>query len=53
MAGMGEGTRSSLLKYALDTIELHRPAYAIAENVKNLISKRFEAGLPEPAQEAR
>ena len=42
MAGMQEGTRSSLLKYALDTIELHHPAYAIAENVKNLISKRFE-----------
>ena len=36
-----QGERSSLLRYALDAIKLHKPAYAIAENVKNLTSKRF------------
>ena len=42
MTGLIEGSRSSLLRYALEAIELHKPAYAIAENVKNLVSKRFE-----------
>lgn len=35
------GNRSSLLSYTLKTIKLHKPPYAIAENVKNLISKKF------------
>lgn len=41
MEGLEEGTRSSLLWNALEIIKAHRPAIALAENVKNLVSKRF------------
>ena len=43
----GEQTRSGLFFEALRIIEDTKPAYAIAENVKNLVSKRFskEFGL--------
>lgn len=35
-------TRSGCLYYALDIIEEKKPKFAICENVKNLISKRFK-----------
>ncbi|MEE3428398.1 MAG: DNA (cytosine-5-)-methyltransferase [Ruminococcus sp.] len=38
----GERTRSGLFFEALRIIELYKPKYAIAENVKNLTSKRFK-----------
>lgn len=39
-AGINEGTRSGLLYHAIKIIEAKKPAYAIAENVKNLIGKK-------------
>lgn len=47
IAGKGKGivhgeTRSGLLYEAMRVIEDKRPRYAIAENVKNLTSKRFK-----------
>lgn len=41
MDGISPDTRSGLLEHALRIIDAKRPAYAIAENVKNLTSKRF------------
>lgn len=35
-------TRSGLLYYALDIIEEKKPKYAICENVKNLVGKKFK-----------
>lgn len=44
MAGIVEGeTRSGLLFEALRIIKTKKPKYAIAENVKNLVSKKFKA----------
>ena len=44
MAGIVEGeTRSGLLFEALRIIKDKKPKYAIAENVKNLVSKKFKA----------
>ena len=44
MAGIIEGeTRSGLLYEALRIIKTKKPKYAIAENVKNLVSKKFKA----------
>lgn len=44
MAGIVEGeTRSGLLFEALRIIKNKKPKYAIAENVKNLVSKKFKA----------
>ncbi len=37
-----DGSRSSLLRYAERIIELHHPAIAVAENVKNLVSRLFQ-----------
>lgn len=47
IAGLGKGivegeTRSGLLYDALRIIKYKMPKYAIAENVKNLVSKRFK-----------
>lgn len=43
MAGIIKGqTRSGLLYEALNIIKNKKPKFAIAENVKNLVSKRFE-----------
>lgn len=46
IAGKQEGiikdkTRSGLLYYAMDIAKYHKPKYMIAENVKNLVGKRF------------
>lgn len=38
----GEQTRSGLFYEAMRIIEDTKPAYAICENVKNLVSKRFK-----------
>lgn len=44
MAGIVEGeTRSGLLFEALHIIKNKKPKYAIAENVKNLVGKKFKA----------
>jgi DNA (cytosine-5)-methyltransferase 1 len=43
----GSGTRSSLLWEALRIIEDIKPKYAIAENVKNLLSKKFKSDFDE------
>ena len=44
MAGIVEGeTRSGLLFEALRIIKAKKPKYAIAENVKNLVGKKFKA----------
>ena len=44
MAGIVEGeTRSGLLFEALRIIKTKKPKYAIAENVKNLVGKKFKA----------
>ena len=44
MAGIVEGeTRSGLLFEALRIIKNKKPKYAIAENVKNLVGKKFKA----------
>ena len=44
MAGIIEGeTRSGLLYEALRIIKTKKPKYAIAENVKNLVGKKFKA----------
>lgn len=48
VAGLQKGikaaeTRSGLLYEALRIIEAKKPKYAIAENVKNLVGKRFKA----------
>ena len=44
MAGIVEGeTRSGLLYEALHIIKTKKPKYAIAENVKNLVGKKFKA----------
>ena len=44
MAGIVEGeTRSGLLFEALRIIKSKKPKYAIAENVKNLVGKKFKA----------
>lgn len=40
-AGISEGTRSGLLSYALKIIQEKRPKYAICENVKNLVGRKF------------
>lgn len=47
VAGLGKGivegeTRSGLLHDALRIIKYKKPKYAIAENVKNLVGKRFK-----------
>ena len=43
MAGIVEGeTRSGLLYEALRIIEAKKPSYAICENVKNLVGKKFK-----------
>ena len=42
MRGIKEGTRSGLLYEAERVIAQVKPKYAIAENVRNLISKRFK-----------
>ena len=42
MAGMEKGTRSSLYTYALDIIREKKPKFAIMENVKNLVGKKFK-----------
>lgn len=44
MAGIVEGeTRSGLLFEALHIIKIKKPKYAIAENVKNLVGKKFKS----------
>lgn len=40
-AGISEETRSGLLRYALEIIKEKKPMYAICENVKNLVGKKF------------
>ena len=40
--GINENTRSGLLYEALRIIESVKPKYAIAENVKNLVGKKFK-----------
>lgn len=42
LKGIKEGTRSGLLYEAERVIEQTKPKYAIAENVKNLVGKRFK-----------
>ncbi len=46
-AGIKEGTRSGLLYEAERVIEHVKPKYAIAENVKNLIGKRYKEDFDE------
>lgn len=46
-AGIAEGTRSGLLYEAERVIEHIKPKYAIAENVKNLVGKRFKEDFDE------
>lgn len=45
--GIAEGTRSGLLYEAERIIEHTKPKYAIAENVKNLLSKTFKDDFDE------
>lgn len=40
--GLATGTRSSLVYNALKIIEHCKPKYAICENVKNLVGKKFK-----------
>lgn len=46
-AGISAGTRSGLLYEAERVIEHVKPKYAIAENVKNLIGKRYKEDFDE------
>ena len=43
--GLANGTRSSLVFNALKVIEHCKPKYAICENVKNLVSKKFKTDV--------
>lgn len=56
IAGLGKGivkgkTRSGLLYEALRIIEGKRPKYAVAENVKNLVGKKFKSDFDDLLKE--
>lgn len=48
--GINEGTRSGLLYDAEKIIQYTNPKYAIAENVKNLVGKKFKGDFEELLQ---